>query len=48
MSIYFFIKLELEVILFLTFMRITSFFHDKFQNPGMGGFLNEKNIKELE
>jgi hypothetical protein len=39
-SIFLFIKLESEVLLFLKFMRITSFFQDKFQNPGMGGFLN--------
>jgi hypothetical protein len=29
-------------------MRITIFFHDNFQNPGMGGFLNLKDIQELE
>ncbi len=46
--LFFFIKLELEVLLFLKFMRITSFFHHKFQNPGMRRFHNLKNIKELE
>jgi hypothetical protein len=44
----FFIKLEWEVLLFLKFMRITSFFHHNFQNHGIGGFHNLKNIKELE
>ncbi len=31
--LFFFIKLKLEVLLFLKFMRITSFFMTKFQNP---------------
>jgi hypothetical protein len=42
------IKLESKVLLFLKFMRITIFFHDNFQNCGMGGFLNLKDIQELE
>jgi hypothetical protein len=46
--LFYFIKIEWEVLLFLKFMRITSFFHHKFQNPGIGGFHNFKNIKELE
>ncbi len=46
--LFFFIKLEWEVLLFLKFMRITSFFHHNFQNPRIGGFHNLKNLKELE
>jgi hypothetical protein len=46
--LFFSIKLELEVLLFLKFMRITRFFHHNFENLGMGGFHNLKNIKELE
>jgi len=38
--LFFFIKLELEVLLFLKFMRITISFPEKFQNPGIRGFLN--------
>jgi hypothetical protein len=40
MIFFFFIKLKLKVLLFLKFMRITISFHDNFQNPRMGGFLN--------
>ncbi len=47
MILFFFIKLELEVLLFLKFLRITSFFHHKFQNPGMGGLRNLKILKNL-
>ncbi len=48
MILLFFIKLESKVLLFLKFMRITIFFHHNSQNPGMGGFLNIKDIQELE
>jgi hypothetical protein len=28
-------------------MRITSFFHHNFENPGIGGFHNLKKLKNL-
>jgi hypothetical protein len=48
MILFFFIKLEWEVFSFLKFMRITSFFHRNFENPGVRGFHNFKKLKNLK